>query len=107
MLSGNAGSDKFRFNLRTEVGDRITDFQSGVDDLVFVRSAFGNISKIDRTNFISNTTGRAGDASDRFIFETDTSRLFFDADGNGRGGAILVATLTNVTSLAAGDFLLI
>ena len=35
--------------------------------------------------FRANTTGLAGDSSDRIIYETDTGKLFYDADGKRSG----------------------
>ena len=35
----------------------------------------------------------AGDADDRFVYNTATGALSFDADGNGAGASVPVATL--------------
>ncbi|SFU22524.1 hypothetical protein SAMN05518861_13641 [Mesorhizobium sp. YR577] len=43
--------------------------------------------------FVKNTTGLAQDSSDRIIYETDTGKLFYDANGSASGGRVLFATL--------------
>jgi hypothetical protein len=37
------------------------------------------------------------------LYETDTSRLFYDADGNGAGAKVLVAVLSGLPVLGAAD----
>jgi Ca2+-binding RTX toxin-like protein len=49
-------------------------------------------------------TGRASDSLDRIIYETDTGRLFFDADGSGAGGRTHFATLPEDLVLTNTDF---
>ena len=39
------------------------------------------------SQFVSNGSGLAGDANDRFIFNTSTGQLFFDDNGNAAGGS--------------------
>jgi Ca2+-binding RTX toxin-like protein len=57
-------------------------------------------------NFRANTTGTAADANDYIVYETDTGLLFYDADGSGAGAALLIATLTGLPALTAGDIFL-
>jgi len=42
-----------------------------------------------------------------FLFDTDTGVLSWDRDGTGKAGAVLVATLTGVTTLDANDFVFV
>ena len=55
--------------------------------------------------FRANTTGLAGDASDRIIYETDTGRLLYDADGTGAAAGVQFATLATGLALTNNDFL--
>ena len=53
-------------------------------------------------NNISTTgTDRAEDC----IIDLDD--VWYDADGNGAGASVLIATLTGVVDLAAGDFVIV
>jgi Ca2+-binding RTX toxin-like protein len=50
---------------------------------------------------------RAHDDSDRLIYNTSTGDLYYDADGLGGRGAILVAHLTGNPALTYGDIQII
>lgn len=47
------------------------------------------------------------DAFDHVIYDTDSGRLWYDADGTGPEGRTIFATLTPGLSLTAADFLVI
>jgi serralysin len=49
----------------------------------------------------------AADANDRIIYNAATGQLFYDADGNGAGAAVLFATLDGKPPVTAADFLVI
>ncbi|HEY5710537.1 MAG TPA: hypothetical protein VIT38_01475, partial [Allosphingosinicella sp.] len=55
--------------------------------------------------FVNGAT--ALDADDRILYDTATGNLFFDADGNGAGTAVLFATLQGHPPIAASDFIVI
>jgi Ca2+-binding RTX toxin-like protein len=111
-LTGGAGADSFR--IATTLGasnvDTITDF-SAADDVVQLENgvflALATTGTLGAAAFRANTTGLAGDATDRIIYETDTGKLFYDADGNGAGAAIHFATLTGAPSITSADFTVI
>jgi serralysin len=42
--------------------------------------------------------------SDRIIYETDTGRLFFDADGNGAAAKVQFATIGANLAVTSADF---
>ena len=107
-LIGSAGNDTFVFN--TSLGakniDRINDFNVAddtirLDDLVFAGLATKTLAA---SAFAANLTGTATDALDRIIYETDTGRLYFDADGNGGGARVLFATMASNLALTHADF---
>ncbi|MFO1171185.1 MAG: hypothetical protein U1E49_09475 [Hyphomicrobiaceae bacterium] len=98
LLTGGSGLDKFVFNSVAERGDIISDF-SVVDDTIQVKAAaFGGLAKgtLSSAAFFANTTGQAHDASDRFIYETDVDKLWYDSNGNAAGGRVLLADLNDV-----------
>lgn len=107
-MIGGAGNDTFVFNTALGAGsvDRITDFSVlddtiRLDDAKFVGLATGNLAE---SAFAANLTGRATDGLDRIIYETDTGRLYFDADGSGAGARVHFATLSASLALTNADF---
>lgn len=111
-LVGGAGKDSFLFN--TKLGsaniDTISDF-STVDDTIRLENAiFTALSRpgtLTAAAFASNLTGLAGDASDRIIYEKDTGKLFYDADGSGSAAGIQFAQLSKNLALTQADFLIV
>ena len=84
--------------------DRITDFSATddrflLDDAVF--AGIGPVGQISAANF--RLGSKAGDASDRVIYNAATGQLFFDADGSGAAAATLFATVTAGTTITAAD----
>ena len=43
-------------------------------------------------------------AHGQFIYDTDDFQLLWDADGQGAGAAVLIATFTNFAIVGAADF---
>jgi Ca2+-binding RTX toxin-like protein/predicted extracellular nuclease len=107
-LTGGSGADSFQFTTSVGPGNvaALTDFVSGTDrivleDAVFLGASNGNLASV----FVQGT--QAGDANDRLIYNFTTGQLFYDADGNGAGAAVLFAQLNPGTALTASDFLMI
>jgi Ca2+-binding RTX toxin-like protein len=113
-LYGGAGNDTFI--LDKDPGDTITDFSHAEDTISLSRDTFNEFSglasgsNINISQFWSSSTGLAHDANDRVIYNTTTGELFYDADGNDRNSAVLLASL-GTTSYSAGldytDFIVI
>lgn len=110
-LTGGAGADTFFFetaaNAATNVDD-ITDFTSGSDILQFSKAKFAALTTLGQfgaadARFAANTTGVAGDATDRLIYNTNTGELFYDKDGTGAAASVLVGVVDGAPSLAATD----
>ena len=108
VLTGGAGLDSFVFTTALSASniDLVTDYNVAndtirVDNAVFAALGLGNLAV---AAFAKNTTGLAGDASDRIIYESDTGKLFYDADGLGGAAGIHFATLTAGLALTQADF---
>jgi Ca2+-binding RTX toxin-like protein len=107
-ITGGAGNDTFVFDLAPSPSeiDCIKDF-SVVDDTINLASAiFGKLPSgtLAASSFSANLTGAAQDASDRVIYETDTGRVYFDADGTGSIASVHFATVTANLALTQADF---
>ncbi len=99
-LVGSAGADVMVYSSATEGGDFIKAFDAD-DSFQFSASGFG-LEGLEgallAANFASGTTNAAQDADDFFVFRTTDDTLWFDADGNGAGAAVMIADLsTNYT----------
>lgn len=107
VLTGGAGADTFLYTARAEFGDRITDFEVGMDFLRFEGQAIGlglYQGGLDVSRFHAGTSNAAADVYDRFIFNTTDSTLWFDRDGSGtRHQAALVADLQDGVILTAAS----
>nr|WP_316654903.1 calcium-binding protein [uncultured Gellertiella sp.] len=108
-LTGGAGKDSFVFSTKLNASaniDHITDFY-GPDDTfeldhkIFSKLKTGNLAA---NAFVANTSGTATHATDRIVYNSANGKLYYDADGNGSGAAMLIAVLDNHAKLAAADF---
>ena len=90
--------------------DKITDFRA-VDDTICLDNAVftkvGGIGALKSAAFYANMTGKAHDRSDRVIYEKDTGKLFYDADGTGNVAGVHFATLTNKAAVTVKGFYVI
>ncbi|WP_081402834.1 CARDB domain-containing protein [Scytonema hofmannii] len=109
VLTGGAGADIFVLNNPNTGVDSITDF-SVVDDTLRVSAAgFGGAlavgEAITSSQFlIGSGAVAATNSSQRFIYNTTTGALFFDADGNQTAfGVVQVAMLSNKPTIGTSD----
>lgn len=112
ILTGGSGKDTFVFS--TALGplnvDQITDFNVVDDSIQLENSVFKAlpaVGALTAAQFVSNKSGLATDKFDRIIYETDTGKLLYDADGNGAGKAIHFASIATGLTLTAADFFII
>ena len=110
VLIGLGGNDTFAFTTALGAGnvDTIADFTSGTDKIALddaVFTAIGGLGGLNANAFFAGTA--AHDADDRIIYDSATGNLFYDADGNGAGAAVLFANLQNHPVIAASDFTVI
>ncbi|MCW0181667.1 MAG: calcium-binding protein [Zavarzinia sp.] len=103
LLRGGAGADQFRFDRPTDGGDTIADFTSGADRIAIRASGFG----ISEIVLVSGAAPVATGGGPQFLFRTEDGILSFDADGEGAGSAVTIATLTGVHAFSIGDFQLL
>ncbi|MEQ1956031.1 hypothetical protein [Mesorhizobium sp. CN2-181] len=111
-LTGYTGADTFIFNSALSAStnvDTITDFNVADDTIQIDNAYFTGLAagKLAASAFVANSTGLAADASDRIVYEFDTGRIFFDADGNGAGARIQFAAVAVGLGLTAADFVVI
>jgi len=107
-LTGGTGQDDFHFDTAPSSSsnvDNITDFDPGVDAIYLNRDVFTRISSDGVLSAAAYREGtRAGDSSDRIIYDQGTGKIFYDADGTGSSAQVLFATVTPGTDLASVDF---
>ena len=124
-MSGSTGNDTIVFDQSASGNDdHITDFKtSGTDkialsDAVFVfNSGDGSkdgVSLTDNTDIYdvgTNFTGGSFSGAPgtgngcTFLFDTTDKQLWYDADGNGGGTAVLIGVIDNSYTYAASDFI--
>ena len=94
---------KVRPETINEMGDTIKGFASDSDSLHFQHSLVDCVpGSLPVEAFVKGASAIALDADDRFIFDTSNNTLLLDADGNGAGVAVTVATFDN-SSLIHSD----
>lgn len=107
ILVGGAGADVFDFldyYGSDWMADTITDFTRGQDKLLFDQDALGGAG----LRLVNSANPLATTAAPTLTFETDTGRLWFDADGAlDRESPDLLMTLNGVGALAWSDFALV
>ena len=107
-LTGGGGADIFQFSTALGGGnvDAISDFDAD-DTIQLSHGIFGAIGfgTLSSGAFVAGTA--AGDADDRILYDSATGQIFYDADGNSGGAAVLFATVTAGTVITASDFFVI
>jgi Ca2+-binding RTX toxin-like protein len=112
-LTGGTGKDTFIFDTALSATtniDTITDFNVKDDTIHLENGVFTKLTKagpLASSAFYASTSGKAHDANDRIIYETDTGKLFYDSNGSASGGSVHFATLSKNLSLTYADFIVI
>jgi Ca2+-binding RTX toxin-like protein len=113
QLAGGAGLDAFRFDTRLSATGNVDtlrfvarDDTIQLENAIFTRFATAGVGPA-AANFKANAAGLATDANDYIVYETDTGKLFYDADGNGSGAAVHFATLVGAPPITVADFFVI
>jgi Ca2+-binding RTX toxin-like protein len=108
-MTGAAGADAFCFSTALSAAniDDITDYSVAddrieIDNAVFIGLTAGVLAA---SAFRANTTGQAGDTSDRIIYDTDSGTLYFDRDGSAAAfSRVQFATIDTGLALTASEF---
>lgn len=117
ILTGNEGRDIFVFNSKLNKKanlDKITDFNVR-DDAIWLDNAVfkklgkkGSETKPLKLNKKFFTVGDvAKDKDDYIVYNKKKGVLLYDADGNGSGNAIEIATMAKKLKISALDFFLV
>jgi Ca2+-binding RTX toxin-like protein len=105
VLIGDWGGDWFVLADPGLAFNRILDFASGEDMLVVSAADFDGLIPGDALSTAQFTTGRSATGSEaQFIFRN--KNVWWDADGDGAGEAVLLARFASGT-LAASDIIII
>lgn len=113
QLTGGLGNDQFFFERLSDCSDIITDFGNGVgdQDRIMIRaSTFGGglvAGSVAAGQFQARADNVAQDADDRFIFRSTDQTLWFDVDGNGAEGPVMIADLQATATFTVVDIGLI
>jgi Ca2+-binding RTX toxin-like protein len=105
-LIGNDGSDSYLFDTALGGGnvDTITVFATGSDRIFLDHNVFSALSTgaLNANAFVIGSA--ALDADDRILYDAGSGNLYYDADGNGAGAAVLFATVQGNPVILASDF---
>jgi Ca2+-binding RTX toxin-like protein len=111
-IFGGAGADTFRFesvqdafNGASNSADFIYDFTPGEDKIQLNAAAFGMNSVTTGANFISSFQPQATSGGPTLLYSTQSAYLFYDADGTGSSGPVILAILNGIPNLTAADFM--
>jgi Ca2+-binding RTX toxin-like protein len=108
-MTGGANNDFFVFNTALNAAtnrDTVADFNHVNDTFQLENAIFTKLGAgVHPLNPAFFRVGAAAaDANDYIVYNKATGLLSYDANGNGAGGAIAFAVLTNKPALAANDF---
>ncbi len=108
VLSGGSGSDTFYFSFAgMKHADRVTSFSS-TDKIAIKAALLGDLAAgaLDADAF--HLKGAEGmDALDRVIYDSDSGRLYVDADGAGAAKAHLIAIFKAGAQISADDIFVV
>ncbi|WP_112662288.1 glycoside hydrolase family 113 [Microvirga flavescens] len=118
-LSGDKGRDIFVFDTKVDRTksnvDTITDFSVKDDTIWLSRKIFKALGKkgsekkplaLDASKFWIGS--KAHDADDRLIYNKTKGTLSYDADGNGKGAAVVIAVLPKkLKTISEKDFFIV
>ncbi len=110
-LFGGDGADTFVFATAPIRGDadHIRDFDVSQDRIEIHAEAYEGLrpGELPADAFRVDDTGRARDEDDRIIYDPTDGRLYFDADGDGEVGRILIARMQPDLDLTGASFLVV
>jgi serralysin len=111
-INGGAGKDTIVLNELPAAGqaDSVVGFSAVDDTFQLLKTgmftALATLGTLNGAAFWSGTA--AHDADDRIIYNPTSGALLYDADGNGAGAAVQIATLTGLAgALTQADFVVV
>ena len=107
VLKGDSGVDGFYFDTTPSGSnvDKILSLSRADDTIYLDRDIFEGIAASGTLSAAAFRVGTAaGDGSDRIVYDKAAGKIFYDADGNGAGAALLFATVTPGMTLTNADF---
>jgi len=107
-IAGGAGADMIL--LGRGAVDVVRGFETGLDTFLFSAGLFGVAfaeGALEAARFEANISGQASAAGGTLVFETDTSRLWWDTDGAARGRELIATVSAPTGVLTVDDFLVI
>lgn len=116
QLSGGKGKDVFLFDTKPHKSanrDKILDFSVKDDSVWLENKVFKKLgtkgsekkpAKLAKDFFALD---KAKDANDHLIYSKKTGKLFYDADGSGKGKAVEIATISKKLAMTHKDFFVI
>jgi Ca2+-binding RTX toxin-like protein len=110
LMIGGTGDDSYMFTnvLGPANIDLIRGFAPGSDKILLDDAIFTAMAGLGTLGAGAFRQGNvAQDADDRILYDTTTGFLFYDADGNGAGSAVVFARLEGAPVIANTDFIVI
>ena len=103
-LTGGAGSDTFVFNagLRGSLAT-IADFTRNIDKIGLDDTGVSSLSDLQ---FVDRSSALKTDAA-AIVYDKASGAVYWDADGNGSAGAVMLGKVTADLDLSLSDFILI
>ena len=103
IMTGGGGAQTFLYDALDGSIDQINWFTRGEDHLAFTAASLGVAAG---TPFQANmfALDAAVGAQAQFVFDTASSTLYFDSDGNGSAPGVTVAQMVGLTTMSAADF---
>ena len=112
VLTGGDGADRFVFKDKLSATnlDTVSDFLANtdliaIDDAIFTK--LKNDTDISDNFFIVGNLRDVTPANDYIVYDQATGKLYYDADGSGKGLPVAFATLTGTPTLSASDFVIV
>jgi Ca2+-binding RTX toxin-like protein len=107
-LDGGGGKDTYLFKDAPSTGiDDIAKFENG--EIIQVKAkSFAGLTKgtLASDQFVEGT--EAGDGNDRFVYDPDSGKLYFDADGAGGAAQTQFAQLqSNLSNFGADNLIVV
>jgi len=109
MLSGQAGADRFVFDVARESTnvDEVRDFDPTTDRFELNHDLFSNASSGELAASAFAIGHTAADTDQRVIYNDMTGALFYDSDGAGGADQFPFASLSPHLALSSNDFFIV